>query len=236
VTPQRPRQSLQGNGGQRGGEAGGQSQLTPTPTPLNPGRKMWYDRLADVLLGDEADEGVRAASTRCVCFSSSFVSLFGVLTDQTSRYALICEQCFAHNGLVKESMWEDARESPKEFFFWSVSYALLRKKHLEYTCPKCGYFNASARSKRSPISPSVSVSISAASPSSPDMSMFTNPDSPTSLRSNSQSLLSPPPPRQSAQDGDLGESELRKRTRAEGNGEERDDEVNLMEVDSYVVE
>lgn len=27
----------------------------------------------------------------------------------TSRYALICQKCFTHNGLVKEEMWEDAR-------------------------------------------------------------------------------------------------------------------------------
>jgi hypothetical protein len=26
-----------------------------------------------------------------------------------SRYALICQKCFSHNGLVKEEMWEDAR-------------------------------------------------------------------------------------------------------------------------------
>ena len=26
-----------------------------------------------------------------------------------SRYALICQKCLSHNGLVKEDMWEDAR-------------------------------------------------------------------------------------------------------------------------------
>jgi hypothetical protein len=26
-----------------------------------------------------------------------------------SRYALICQKCSSHNGLVKEYMWEDAR-------------------------------------------------------------------------------------------------------------------------------
>ena len=46
-------------------------------------RKQWYDKVADVLLGDED------AST------------------STSRYALICEKCHAHNGLVKESLWDD---------------------------------------------------------------------------------------------------------------------------------
>jgi hypothetical protein len=60
---------------------------TPASTPLQPARKQWYDKLADALLGDDEEEG-RASS----------------------RYALICEKCFTHNGLVKESMWEDARE------------------------------------------------------------------------------------------------------------------------------
>ncbi len=46
-------------------------------------RKQWYDKVADVLLGDED------ANT------------------PTSRYALICEKCHAHNGLVKESLWDD---------------------------------------------------------------------------------------------------------------------------------
>ena len=57
-------------------------------TPNQPGRKQWYDRLADAILGDE-DPAPASPS---------------------SRYALICEKCFTHNGLVKESAWEDARE------------------------------------------------------------------------------------------------------------------------------
>jgi endoplasmic reticulum junction formation protein lunapark len=60
-----------------------------TPQPIQPLRKQWYDKLADALLGDD-ESPVNAAA---------------------SRYALICEKCFNHNGLVKESMWEDARES-----------------------------------------------------------------------------------------------------------------------------
>ena len=55
--------------------------------PLPPPRKQWYDKLADAILGDD-DSSATGAST---------------------RYALICQKCFAHNGLVKESMWEDAR-------------------------------------------------------------------------------------------------------------------------------
>jgi hypothetical protein len=61
--------------------------VTPNHS-VAPSRKQWYDRLADVIIGDE---DLAPASP-------------------SSRYALICEKCFAHNGLVKESMWEDARE------------------------------------------------------------------------------------------------------------------------------
>jgi len=82
-----------------------QNQLAPTPQqPLSPPRKLWYDKLADALLGDD-ESPVSAAA---------------------SRYALICQKCFTHNGLVKEDMWEDA----------------------QYVCPKCGHFNPSARSQR----------------------------------------------------------------------------------------
>ncbi|KAI0297801.1 hypothetical protein B0F90DRAFT_1938574 [Multifurca ochricompacta] len=82
-----------------------QSQLAPSPQqPLPPPRKLWYDKLADALLGDEEPSANVAAS----------------------RYALICQKCFTHNGLVKEDMWEDA----------------------QYVCPRCGHFNPSARSQR----------------------------------------------------------------------------------------
>jgi hypothetical protein len=78
--------------------------LSPSPQrPMSPPRKQWYDRVADVILGDDDSA-----------------------TNSASRYALICQKCFAHNGLVKESVWEDT----------------------QYVCPKCGYFNPSARSQR----------------------------------------------------------------------------------------
>jgi len=82
-----------------------QSQLAQSSQqPLPPPRKLWYDKLADALLGDD-EPAVNVAA---------------------SRYALICQKCFTHNGLVKEDMWEDA----------------------QYVCPKCGHFNPSARSQR----------------------------------------------------------------------------------------
>ena len=55
--------------------------------PLSPPRKLWYDKLADALLGDD-ESPVNVAA---------------------SRYALICQKCFAHNGLVKEDVWEITR-------------------------------------------------------------------------------------------------------------------------------
>ncbi|KAF8334826.1 hypothetical protein F5887DRAFT_1237987 [Amanita rubescens] len=75
----------------------------PPPSPFMP-RKQWYDKVADVLLGDEDSN------------------------TPTSRYALICEKCHAHNGLVKESLWDDT----------------------EYTCPKCNHFNHAPRSRKTP--------------------------------------------------------------------------------------
>lgn len=58
--------------------------MRPMPAP----RKQWFDKLADAILGDDDD---------------------GTVGVSASRYALICQKCFAHNGLVKESMWEDSR-------------------------------------------------------------------------------------------------------------------------------
>jgi len=107
ATPRRPVQHPQANNGLP-------PQMTPSAnpqmTPVTPnhavtaGRKQWYDRLADAILGDE---DLTPASP-------------------SSRYALICEKCFAHNGLVKENVWEDA----------------------QYVCPKCNHFNQSTRAKR----------------------------------------------------------------------------------------
>ncbi|KAJ3515675.1 hypothetical protein NLJ89_g1599 [Agrocybe chaxingu] len=123
-TPQRPA-SVPSNGNPLlqtpGPSAALQAHLSPvTPNyPIAPPRKQWYDKLADAILGDD-DSSVASPS---------------------SRYALICERCFNHNGLVKESMWEDA----------------------QYVCPKCGHFNASARLKRERARQSASPPASAVS-------------------------------------------------------------------------
>ncbi|KAH9931197.1 hypothetical protein B0H21DRAFT_761142 [Amylocystis lapponica] len=82
-----------------------QQQLSPSPQrPLPPPRKQWFDKLADAILGDDDASASGAAA----------------------RYALICQKCFAHNGLVKESMFDDT----------------------QYVCMKCGHFNPSPRAQR----------------------------------------------------------------------------------------
>ncbi|KAF8967540.1 hypothetical protein BDZ97DRAFT_1755963 [Flammula alnicola] len=124
--------------------------LTPAQ-PLPPPRKQWYDKLADALLGED-DPNIASPS---------------------SRYALICEKCFAHNGLVKESMWEDAQID-------GILYS-------EYLCPKCGHFNASVRAKRERPRQGVSPTQSAAS--SPSHSADMSPQShPQAQESPSQIL------------------------------------------------
>ncbi|EIW76515.1 hypothetical protein CONPUDRAFT_85028 [Coniophora puteana RWD-64-598 SS2] len=108
TTPQAPGGLRQMNPAQmmqtpQNGKLNSVLQISPTPQPIGPIRKQWYDKVADAILGDDASaEG-----------------------PATSRYALICEKCFMHNGLVKESMWQDT----------------------QYVCPKCGHFNASPRSR-----------------------------------------------------------------------------------------
>ncbi|OCH86452.1 hypothetical protein OBBRIDRAFT_797157 [Obba rivulosa] len=119
TTPQRPLPLSPQQGNSRQGTPlppNLQQHLSFVPqAPMPPPRKQWYDKLADAILGDDEVASTSAAA---------------------SRYALICQKCFAHNGLVKESMFEDA----------------------QYVCPKCGFFNASIRSQRNAHAASKSVS------------------------------------------------------------------------------
>lgn len=92
-----------------------------TPQPIQPLRKQWYDKLADALLGDD-ESPVSAAA---------------------SRYALICEKCFNHNGLVKESMWEDARMCSYSLRFSSLTSStdsarirMSKMRPLQCICPR----------------------------------------------------------------------------------------------------
>jgi endoplasmic reticulum junction formation protein lunapark len=105
-------------------------------TPQPPPRKQWYDKLADAILGDD-----------------------DATWSPSSRYALICQKCFAHNGLVKESAWQDAREPNLVTF---VSRFKTDDCPEEYVCPKCGHFNPSARSIQQGISSASPSPISAA--------------------------------------------------------------------------
>ncbi|KAJ7218376.1 hypothetical protein GGX14DRAFT_549925 [Mycena pura] len=99
-TPQRAPQTPQ-TGQPKSAPAPKSAQSPPAPLP-DPSRRGLFDALADLLVGpDDA-------------------------TPASQRYALICEKCFAHNGLVPEAAWPDA----------------------QYKCPKCDHFNPSARRKR----------------------------------------------------------------------------------------
>ncbi|KAG9295966.1 hypothetical protein G9A89_011818 [Geosiphon pyriformis] len=71
----------------------------PTPDSITPLQRHWYDKLVDVIVGDEGPE---------------------------TKYALICENCHVHNGLVLSQEIED----------------------IQYMCPKCNHFNPSRRSIR----------------------------------------------------------------------------------------
>ncbi|KAG6895030.1 hypothetical protein C0992_003459 [Termitomyces sp. T32_za158] len=105
--------------------------MTPTPrsqsqpaTPLpatSPPQKQWYDKLADALLGDDDQ----------------------IPNSSASRYALICEKCFAHNGLVKESMWADTGTT-----YMLSLHQISPDFDPEYICPKCNHFNRSPNSKK----------------------------------------------------------------------------------------
>ena len=54
-------------------------EVMSPPFAATPCRKRWYDKRANKLLGDDEQYNV----------------------SPSSRYALICEKCIAHNGLVK---------------------------------------------------------------------------------------------------------------------------------------
>ncbi|KAF9128271.1 hypothetical protein BGW39_005215 [Mortierella sp. 14UC] len=61
--------------------------------------RHWYDKIVDVIVGEEGPD---------------------------TKYALICQQCFAHNGLALPQEIED----------------------IQYVCPKCNFFNPSRRKTR----------------------------------------------------------------------------------------
>lgn len=77
------------------------------PTP----EKKWYDRLADSILGDDPSEPAR------------------------SKYALVCAECFRHNGLIgSQHEWE----------------------RLQWICPRCNHLNPPPLSRMHNDEPSAS--------------------------------------------------------------------------------
>ncbi|KAJ3916487.1 hypothetical protein F5877DRAFT_91728 [Lentinula edodes] len=121
-------------------------------TPPEPPRKQWLDKIVDVVLGD----------------------------DDSARFALICEKCFSHNGLVKESVWEDT----------------------QYVCPKCKHFNPSKRSKKLSASPNSPSSVSTQS-----SRMGDSPSSATSRSPVSQPLRQRTQPKSPLRQNPTGEED-----------------------------
>jgi endoplasmic reticulum junction formation protein lunapark len=77
----------------------------PPPPPLSPPpirSPTWMDRFMDALIGDDS---------------------------RNQKFALICAQCFNHNGLATPESFEQIR----------------------YKCPNCGYFNVHQRRRINPI-------------------------------------------------------------------------------------
>ncbi|KAI8054512.1 hypothetical protein BDF22DRAFT_613910, partial [Syncephalis plumigaleata] len=68
-------------------------------SPVTPQARTWMDRVVDAIVGEEGP---------------------------ASKYALICQSCHTHNGLVLPDELED----------------------IQYFCPKCNYYNASRRKRR----------------------------------------------------------------------------------------
>ncbi|CAM0140601.1 hypothetical protein VKS41_006626 [Umbelopsis sp. WA50703] len=77
----------------------GRPNMQPNMRPTQPARREWYDKLVDAIVGEDGPE---------------------------TKYALICNHCSTHNGLVL----------PQEI------------ETIQYICPKCGQFNPSRRSRQ----------------------------------------------------------------------------------------
>ncbi|KAI7881113.1 hypothetical protein K492DRAFT_177412 [Lichtheimia hyalospora FSU 10163] len=102
------------------------SMMMSAPRPIAKERQ-WYDKLVDALVGEEGPE---------------------------TKYALICQHCFAHNGLVL----------PQEI------------AHIQYTCPHCKQFNPARNPNAStPIfPPSSSTRSQSTPPAEPTLSEGSN--------------------------------------------------------------
>lgn len=106
---------------------------SPTPSHHQFRVPTWYDRLLDTIIGD----------------------------DRFSKYALICQQCYTHNGLVL----------PEDF------------ESTQYVCPNCHFLNP-ARRPKTPRSPSRLL------PQSSGESGFSTPPTAQQEEEKPQSLIS----------------------------------------------
>ncbi|KAJ6513452.1 hypothetical protein C8R45DRAFT_963712 [Mycena sanguinolenta] len=149
-----------------------------SPPPQQPRGRSWFDALADVLVGP--DDTLQ-------------------IEKEKQKFALICEKCFTHNGLVPEGVWGDA----------------------QYTCPKCGHFNPSARSRGLP------GGTGAATGSRPSGQSPTSPSPLSQPPATPATITMPPtaPTQASASASRPSSSDVRRRAPRDG-GEE------AMEIDS----
>ncbi|KAJ7356510.1 hypothetical protein DFH08DRAFT_849256 [Mycena albidolilacea] len=124
------------------------------------------------------------------------------IDKEKQKFALICAKCFSHNGLVPEVVWADA----------------------QYTCPKCGHFNPSARNLGLLASNVVSPSSRNLAPG-PGLP----PPSPLPVSPLSTMSFAPPPPTPSKSTP----SAVRQRSAlARGGSDDEEDDGQEMEVDS----
>jgi hypothetical protein len=66
-----------------------QNSAKPSPYGSSNNERHWYDKIVDVIVGDEGPD---------------------------TKYALICGQCYAHNGLALPQEIDDIRKSRSCFF------------------------------------------------------------------------------------------------------------------------
>ncbi|KAG0337626.1 hypothetical protein BG004_007566 [Podila humilis] len=76
-----------------------QQQFQQLQQPIAPAQRHWYDKIVDVIVGDEGPE---------------------------SRYALICSKCYVHNGLVLPQEIDDIQFACKNCNFLNPSKKKIR--------------------------------------------------------------------------------------------------------------
>lgn len=126
---------------------------SPSRRPVSPPRYNWMDRFMDALIGDDS---------------------------RNQKYALICAQCFNHNGLA----------APEAF------------ASIKYRCPNCGFINPAISIKSPDNQVSKIQEITEELSESPESALSESPESPESPKS----ALSKSPP-ESSESTNLAKSE-----------------------------